>query len=181
MTRCPTIETERLVLRPFREDDADPYLAVMLTPEVRASLRLPGNLDRSQVWAGMAAMLGQWELRNSGHWAVTLRDTGEFIGRAGCMRPDRPDWLGLEIGWTFHPDHWGHGYATESGRAAVEWAWDNHADEVLYSFILPDNAASQAVAGRLGFVLSETRTMEWYTDEPHGIWTLQRPDEGPIR
>jgi len=179
MTCCPTIETARLTLRPFHEDDIDPYLAVMHTPEVRASLRLPDNLDRPQVWAGMAAMLGQWGLRNSGHWAVTLRDTGEFIGRAGTLRPERIDWPGLEIGWTLHPDHWGRGYATEAGRAAIDWAWLNHHDNTLYSFILPDNAPSQAVARRLGFGLSETRTMAWYPDEPHGIWTVSRPTERP--
>jgi len=74
MSSCPTIETDRLVMRPFHEADADPFLAMMTTPEVRSSLRLPDDLGRSQVWAGMATMLGQWELRNSGHWAVELRD-----------------------------------------------------------------------------------------------------------
>jgi len=173
------IETERLVLRPFGESDTEPFLAMMLTPQVRDALRLSDDIDRAQVWTGMATMLGQWELRNSGHWAVTLRDTGEFIGRAGTLRPERPDWPGLEIGWTFHPDHWGRGYATESGRAAVDWAFANHGDNILYSCILPDNAASQAVARRLGFGLSETRSMAWYPDEPHGIWTLPRPSKGP--
>ena len=175
MSSCPTIETDRLVMRPFREADADPFLAMMTTPEVRYSLRLPDDLGRSQVWAGMATMLGQWELRNSGHWAVELRTTGEFIGRAGTLRPERPDWPGLEIGWTFHPDPWGNGYATESGRAAIDWAWSNHIDDTLYSLILPDNARSQSVARRLGFTLLETRAMEWYPDEAHGIWTLPRP------
>jgi len=181
MSRCPTIETERLRMRPFREADIDPFLAMMTTSEVRASLRLPDDLDRSQMWGGMASMLGQWELRNSGHWAVELQSTGEFIGRAGTLRPVRPDWPGLEIGWTFHPDHWGCGYATEAGRAAIHWAWANHTDDTLYSLILPDNERSQSVARKLGFTLGETRVMEWYPDEAHGIWTLPRPEWAPAR
>ncbi len=175
MSHCPILETDRLVMRPFREADAAPFLNMMTTPEVRASLRLPDDLDRRRIWDGMASMLGQWELRNSGHWAVELRATGEFIGRAGTLRPERADWPGLEIGWTLHPSHWSHGYATEAGRAAIDWAWSNHEDDTLYSLILPDNDRSQAVARRLGFELLETRAMAWFPDEAHGIWTLPRP------
>ncbi len=175
MAACPTFETERLRLRPFREGDIEPFLTMMTTPEVRHSLRITDEIDRDQAWAGMATALGQWELRNSGHWALELTDTGEFIGRAGTQRPERQDWPGLEIGWTIHPDHWSRGYATEAGRAAVDWAFANHHDPILYSLILPDNDPSQAVARKLGFTLSETRVMDWYPDEAHGIWVLPRP------
>ncbi|MGB0614567.1 MAG: GNAT family N-acetyltransferase [Acidimicrobiales bacterium] len=75
-------------------------------------------------------------------------------------------------------DHWGHGYATEAGRAAVDWCFANHDVDELVSVILPENTASQAVARRLGFVLSEERTLPHFPQQPHGIWRLARPETG---
>ena len=91
---CPTVETERLILRPFREDDLDAYAEMLQTPEVRASLHLPDDVGREQAWHGMAAWLGQWELRGTGQWALEERATGAFVGRAGMHYPERDDWPG---------------------------------------------------------------------------------------
>ena len=172
---CPTVETDRLRLRPFTEADLDRYLAIHTTPEVRASLHIADSFDREAAWGQMAHHLGQWALRHSGQWGVELKSTGELIGRAGTHRPERADWPGLECGWTFDPAHWGRGYATEAGRATVEWAWANHDVDRLYSVILPTNGASQAVAERLGFTLLEERTLAFFPSAPHGIWSLARP------
>ena len=174
MSPCPTVETERLRLRPFREDDVDRYLEIHTTPEVRASLHVPDTFDREDAWNQISRWLGQWVLRNSGQWAVELKATGELIGRAGTHRPERPDWPGLECGWTFDPAHWGHGYATEAGRATVDWAFATHVDDVLYSVILPTNTPSQRVARRLGFTLREERVLSFFPRAPHGIWALPR-------
>lgn len=174
MYECPTVETERLLLRPFCENDLDRHYEIHASPEVRASLHIPDSFDREQAWNGMTRHLGQWALRNSGQWAVERKDTGELIGRAGTHRPERPEWPGLEIGWTFDPAHWGHGYATEAGGASVNWAFANHDDPQLFSVILPENAASQAVATRLGFTLLEERTLPFFPQKPHGIWVLPR-------
>jgi RimJ/RimL family protein N-acetyltransferase len=174
MSACPTLETERLVLRPFRESDLDAYTAVLQTPEVRASLHLPDSVGRGDAWDGMARWRGQWELRGTGHWAVEERATGEFVGRAGSHRPERADWPGIEIGWTLHPAHWGKGYATEAGAATVEHVFAHHDVDEVYSVILEENVASQAVAKRLGFTFWELRTFAFFPSLPHGIWRLPR-------
>ena len=75
VSACPTIETERLVLRPFRDDDLDDHFAMMGSPEVRRWLHLPGAFDRDAAWAQMAHILGQWELRGTGLWALEERAT----------------------------------------------------------------------------------------------------------
>ena len=60
-----------------------------------------------------------------------------------------PDGAGeFEVGWHFHPDAWGHGYATEAARGALGWAFDRGLDEV-YAVVRPDNAPSLKVCGRL--------------------------------
>ena len=88
MTACPTLVTERLVLRPFHDDDVDAYFVVLDTPEVRRSLHLPEALSRDDAWQQMAVWRGQWELRGSGQWALIRRDDGAFLGRAGLHRPE---------------------------------------------------------------------------------------------
>jgi RimJ/RimL family protein N-acetyltransferase len=174
VSRCPTLETERLLMRPFREDDLDAFTAVLQSPEVRASLHLPDDVGRYEAWLGMAQQLGQWELRGTGQWALVEKASGEFVGRAGTHRPERADWPGIEVGWALHPGHWGKGYATEAGGAAVEYAFAHHDVDALYSVILPENTASQAVARRLGFTLSETRALSHFPELQHGIWRLAR-------
>ena len=174
MEACPTLETNRLVLRPFRDDDLDGYFAVLDSPEVRRSLHLPDNLDRSDAWQQMAWFLGQWVLRGTGHWALEDRTTGVFLGRAGLHRPEREDWPGVEVGWVLHPDYWGRGYATEAGAEAIRYAFDELDLERIYSCILPENVQSQAVARRLGMELLEERTMAYFPSAPHGIWSRAR-------
>ncbi len=176
MGACPVLETERLVLRPFREDDVDAYTAVLQAPEVRAALHLADDVGRYEAWLGMAQQLGQWELRGTGQWALEERSTGAFVGRAGMHFPARADWPGIEIGWTLHPDHWGKGYATEAGAAARDYAFAYHDVDALYSVILPENAPSQAVARRLGFTPWEERVLSFFPSMPHVVWRLRRDE-----
>jgi RimJ/RimL family protein N-acetyltransferase len=182
VTACPTLFTDRLLLRPFTEADTEPFTELLQTPEVRASLYLPDGIGPLDAWQQMAMWLGQWELRGTGHWAVVERSSGQFLGRAGLHRPPRPDWPGVEIGWAFHPRHWGRGYATEAGRAAVDYAFGVLGLDEVFSMILPENTRSAAVAQRLGFTLAETRDFSHSRVNPHGVWRLPNPRSvGPNR
>ena len=67
------------------------------------------------------------------------------------MGPWKPDgWPGNEIGYVFHPDAWGKGYAVESAVAAIDWSFANLGWDDIIHCISPDNTASQKVAERLG-------------------------------
>jgi RimJ/RimL family protein N-acetyltransferase len=171
----PTIETPRLLLRPLRMDDLAALHEIMDQPAVRESLRLPEDYDEYATYERMVSFAGQWALRGTGQWAVVERQTGRFVGRAGTHFPHRFDWPGVEVGWTFHPDVWGRGYATQAGRAAVDWAFMTH-DWIgeLCSMIHVENPRSVAVAQRLGFELAETRTFAWTPNLAHGRWMLTR-------
>jgi ribosomal-protein-alanine N-acetyltransferase len=172
MTACPTLLTERLVLRPMEESDLDAYTELLATPEVRRSLHLTGSPSRRDAWLGMAQWRGQWELRGSGQFAVEERATGRFVGRAGLHRPEQDDWPGLEVGWALHPEWWGRGYATEAGAASLAYAFDVMGVDEAFSLILPENQRSQAVAKRLGLALMEERLLSNYPAAPHGIWRI---------
>ena len=172
MSACPTLETENLILRPFKDEDVDDYFGVLDSPEVRRWLHIPESLDRSDAWQQMAWFVGQWELRGTGHWALEEKKSGQFVGRAGLHRPERHDWPGVEVGWLLHPDYWGRGYATEAGAAAVRYGFEDLQVDKLFSCILPENHRSQAVAKRLGFEFLEERVLAFFPKLPHGIWVL---------
>ena len=65
MVACPTLDTERLILRPFRDDDLADYFAMEDSSEVRAALRIPDGAGLPEAFNAMAAWLGQWELRQT--------------------------------------------------------------------------------------------------------------------
>ena len=174
MSACPTLVTDRLILRPFTESDLDAYFEVMTTPEVRASLCVPETFAPVTAWMAMAAGLGQWELGGSGQWALEKRSSGRMVGRAGLNRPPWPDWPGLEVGWALHPECWGLGYATEAGARAIDLAFEALGADAVVSVILAENERSQRVARRLGFELADERVLSYFPDLPHGIWKLTR-------
>ena len=174
MSACPTLETENLLLRPFNDVDIHDFSSMRDSREVRTALRISDDGGLSEAFNVMAAWLGQWELRGTGHWALEEKNSGQFVGTSGLHRPERNDWPGVEVGWTLNPDYWGRGYATEAGAAAVRYGFDQLKVDKLFSCILLDNYRSQAVAKRLGFRLLEQKVMEYFPDEPHGIWVLKR-------
>ena len=92
-----TLGTHRLILRMFRESDLDAYAAMWRDPDV---MRFVGDgypLSRAEAWRNIALILGHWQLRGFGLWAVEERTTGILVGRVGCWRPE--GWPGMEIGW----------------------------------------------------------------------------------
>jgi RimJ/RimL family protein N-acetyltransferase len=143
-----TLETERLRLRMFRESDFDAYARICADPDVMRYLGEGKALTRAEAWRQMAMIVGHWQLRGFGLWAVEERQTGALVGRIGLFRPE--GWPGLECGWMLAREYWGKGYATEAARRSLEYAFGTLGQSHVISLIRPDNAASIRVAERLG-------------------------------
>jgi RimJ/RimL family protein N-acetyltransferase len=143
-----TLQTERLLLRQFREDDLDAYAAICADPEVMRYLGDGRALSRGEAWRQMALILGHWQLRGYGLWAVQERATGALVGRLGFFEPE--GWPGFELGWMLRRASWGLGYATEGAGRALAHAFTEMGRPRLISLIRPDNHASIRVAERLG-------------------------------
>jgi RimJ/RimL family protein N-acetyltransferase len=144
----PTIETERLTLRPFREDDVAALFELSQDPDV---VRYVGDRrvpTLQEAWRAVAGWIGHWAMRGYGQWAIEERSSGRFIGRAGIINP--AEWPGPELGYLLGRTFWGQGYATEAARKAMGWGFERIGFTDLISLIDPDNAASIAVAMRLG-------------------------------
>jgi RimJ/RimL family protein N-acetyltransferase len=142
------LETERLLLRGWRDEDTGPWAELCADAEVMRALGRAAGLSPGEAWRDMAIMAGHWALKGYGHWVLELRATRELVGRAGLWRP--PDWPGLELGWTVARRHWGNGYAGEAARAAMDWARAELGADHLISLIGDDNLRSQRVAEKLG-------------------------------
>ena len=69
----------------------------------------------------------------------------------GLHRPERPDWPGVEVGWTLHPEHWGKGYATEAVRALIDHAFTDLTHQALQSSVRVTNPQSRRVLEKCGF------------------------------
>jgi RimJ/RimL family protein N-acetyltransferase len=143
-----TLETERLILRMFREEDLDAYAAMCADEEVMRYIGEGKAIDRVGAWRQMAMMLGQWCLKGHGQFALEERATGALLGRAGYFEPE--GWPGFELGWLLRRESWGKGYATEATRLLLRHAFEAMGRERVISLIRPANARSIRVAERLG-------------------------------
>jgi len=143
-----TLQTERLILRMFREEDFEQHASICADPEVTLYLGEGRPLSRLEAWRSLAAILGHWQLRGYGPWAVEERATGNLIGRIGFFNPD--SWPGFELGWVLGRESWGKGYASEGARRALDYAFTEMGRDHVISLIHPENTASIKVAERLG-------------------------------
>lgn len=143
----PRLHTERLVLREWRNSDLDTFAAFYADVEVMRYLS-GEPLARGDAWRNMAIAAGHWVLRGYGLWVVERKSDAAVIGRVGLINPE--GWPGLEVGWTLGKPYWGHGYATEAARVAIDYAFLTQDVDRVISLIHADNEASKAVAKRLG-------------------------------
>jgi RimJ/RimL family protein N-acetyltransferase len=149
------IETARLVLRPLEPCDVDELVALGSDPEVTRFVR---RLDRRAAEQRIAMAAREWGERGYGMLAIVRRDQNRFLGRAGLKH--WPEFDETEVGWVLRRDAWGHGYATEAGRACVEWGFANLAVPYLTAMIHPANRRSVRVAERLCFAPSRRDALD---------------------
>ena len=165
MTSEPAFETERAIVRGWRTDEADRFFDLYRRWEVarwlgavpRAMQHRDEAVERITRWADLAA-----ERPDEGRWAVQRKTDGVVAGTVLLVR--LPDGDGeFEVGWHFHPDSWGQGLATETGRGAVDHAFRRGLHE-LFAVVRPDNERSLAVCRRMRMT-PLGRTTRYYATE----------------
>jgi len=166
----PTLRTERLTMRPFRAADFDAYAAMVADPEVTRFLGDGRTLGRQEAWRHFAMLIGHWEIRGYGMWAVTEHASDAVVGRVGFFEPE--GWPGFEIGWTIARPAWGRGYATECAREALAFAFGTLGRREAISVIHPGNAASIRVARKIGEAFDREQLVN---GQPRHIYAVRRP------
>jgi RimJ/RimL family protein N-acetyltransferase len=152
-----SIETERLLLRPFREDDLEAMAAIWADPEVMQHIGEGLTRDRAASEALLVRFRRHWDEHEFGLWAVVPRESEKPVGWAGLSVPAfLPAVLpAVEVGWLLARPEWGKGYATEAGTAASEYGFGELGLDRLISLVYRENTASAAVAERLGMTRCE--------------------------
>jgi [ribosomal protein S5]-alanine N-acetyltransferase len=194
------IESERLLLRRITRDDYDFFARLHATPEVRRYIGngQPQSAEESRAWVERVAM---YKHANLGFLAVVRKSDGRLIGRCGLselvvdakaatgtiprgwfQRAQAPAGAALletpDLGYTFDPASWGHGYATEAARCVFDYARANLEWPRIVSVIHPDNVRSLRVAERSGLrrdgqVAINEQVMEQYVWPPTlATWTI---------
>ena len=160
----PTLETERLILRPWHAGDFAAFERYYADAD--DARFVGGQKDREHAWRHLALQLGHWALKGFGYWAVDEKASGAFVGCAGLWQS--PGFPEMELGYWLVREHRGKGYAREACLRSREHARVALRAPSLVSYIHPDNAASIAFARSLGAVYE--RTLDLATFGPHGVY-----------
>lgn len=152
------VDTERLRLERWGDRHSGALVAMNREPEVVRFLTGGVPLSEDASRAQSRRIAEHWERFGFGLWAVVERASGVTIGFSGLSHPL---WFPaeaefVEVGWRLHPDAWGRGFATEAGLAALDVGFGSLRLDWIVSYIHVDNAASRAVAERLGMELERT-------------------------
>jgi RimJ/RimL family protein N-acetyltransferase len=142
------LETERLLIRPWTDDDRAAFRSVVGDPVVMKHLNDSRPYSDEQVDEFFARQARHMAQHGMCMGATVEKDSGRVVGISGTQP------LGttgdLEIGWIFHRDTWGRGYATEAGGAAMRYVLETLARPRVVAIIHPENEPSKRVAARLG-------------------------------
>ena len=137
-------------MREWREEDLAPFAAMNADPAVME--HFPSTLTRHESDALVTRITAQIDTLGYGLWAVEVRETGTFVGFTGLALQTFPAHFtpAVEVGWRLDTRAWGHGYATEAARAAVDVGWrEGDLDEIV-SMTAVTNVRSQRVMQRIG-------------------------------
>lgn len=147
----PTVETTRLVLRPFMAEDLDDYTRLIFADaEVVRYLPKRASTPRERAERSKTFFNEQWVQRGYSVWAVTDNITGQFMGHCGLNYLAETD--EVEVLYALAKPYWGQGLATEAARASVHFAFETVNLTRLIALAVPENIASRRVMEHLGFV-----------------------------
>ena len=153
------LETERLTLRELRISDLEGMFALDSDPEVHKYLGNKPVKTGDESREILKSVINQYEERGIGRWAAIEKQSGEFIGWSGLRLNTEYNMNGFkkyyDVGYRLLPKYWGKGYATESGKAAVNYAFNVLKLPELYGTTEMGNQASHNVLLKIGLTYVE--------------------------
>jgi RimJ/RimL family protein N-acetyltransferase len=164
-------QTPHLLLHRMGADDLDDLTRLHLDPRVMATMGGVRTLEQTRDWLGR--QMGHWERTGFGLWMARERATGQFTGRGGLHYIQIEGREEVEVGYTFLPEYWGRGLATELARESIRVGFTVLNFPELICFTLTTNKASQRVMEKAGFRYERPIT---YTDLPHVLYRLRRTE-----
>ena len=175
------IETERLILRGWRDSDIEPFHTMCNDPEVMRYLGPP--MSRAVAEESAARQNGFIGSHGYCFWAVERKADGAFLGFCG-LKPGpagTPIADEMEIGWRLARNAWGKGYAREAAEASIAWGWANTATPEISAMTVIDNVRSWGLMERLGMTrdlagdFDHPAVAEGDPLRPHILYRIKRP------
>ena len=164
------IETTRLILREFRDTDAEAFFRMDSNPLVHRYLGNNPINKIEQAYEAISRIRQQYVDNGIGRWAAFEKSTGNFIGWSGLKlntEPENNHTHFYDVGYRFHPDYWGKGYATESGKASVRYGFEKMNLTEIIGTCHEKNLASRKALEKCGlkfvekFMYSNERPCDW--------------------
>lgn len=153
------LETERLFFQPLTLDDLDALFLLYKNDELMKYITGQAR-DYDETLARLKAHIADHDNFGFGLCATILKSTGEMIGRCGLEPTESPVGLQGDIAWMFKQEYWGHGYATEFGRAMTEYGFTHLPIVRIFATADPLNTASINVMQKLGMHFSRADKFE---------------------
>ena len=174
------IETDRLILRAFREEDRAPLAAINGDPRVGGWLG--GAIDRTASDALLDRLNAEIARDGFGFFAAERKADGRLVGMIGIRaQKDAPPAPCLELGWRLAVEAQGQGYATEGARALLNWGFATQGNDEILAWTAASNLRSQAVMRRIGMDPDPARDFDHPAlaeDHPlrrHVVFVAKRP------
>lgn len=176
------LETERLILRPWRDADRAPYIGFCADPVVRRFY--PSVLSPDETNEMIDRMIAGYERDGFGFLVAERKSDGAVIGDVGLSPipfPLRGD-PRIEIGWLLGQDFWGQGYAPEAAHACLAHAWDALGADEIVAFTAIPNLPSQRVMEKIGMTrdpegdFEHPKVPQDSPLRPHVLYRMNRPD-----
>lgn len=173
----PALETARLVLRRWREEDIAPLAVINADPEVMRWIGTGTVRDIQQTRLGVEAFERAWDETGIGPFAVEIRATGALAGFTGLAVPRfLPEIMpAVEIAWRLGRPFWGQGIATEAARAALGFGLLDRALDRIVAIVQIGNGASERVMHKLGMRL-ERETTDPASGRPVRVYEITRAE-----
>ena len=179
MTEPISLTTERLILRPWRPSDLEPFS--QLNGDSATLRYYPATLSRAESDALAQRCQRLIEEHGWGPWAVELKENGEFIGMVGLNRPTADLYFQpcVEVVWRLLPEFWSKGYATEAAKACLEFGFTKLNLQQIVAYTAQLNLPSQTVMQRLGMqaqpgTFDHPGVPTGHKLVPHVLYTLDR-------
>jgi ribosomal-protein-alanine N-acetyltransferase len=171
-----TVETERVLLRPFEPQDAKGLFEMDSNPKVHLYLGNKPIKDFEKAKEVVARIIEQHKKNGIARWTAIEKSTGNYMGWSG-IKLYQKECCGhinfYEIGYRFKPEYWNKGFATETAKAALDYTFNVLKADTAYGMTHNENLASKRVLEKTGFV----KTAEYVEDRiPCFFFENKNPD-----
>lgn len=161
--------TDRLRARKMTPGDLEDLASMHQNPEVMRTLG--GQKTREQTLESLAALIKQFDEHGFSYWIIEDKETGAFMGRGGLKIISIDGIDEVALGYSFLPEYWGKGFATEIAKKITQIGFDEFKLETIAAYALPDNSDSLRVMDKLGFVFEKNCTL---FDKPQVLYRLTK-------